>query len=108
MVEVVAQVRVKEQRVVFQADQLPVQLHAFAGELPQVDVAPTITAGDEVVGVVAHAFAQRVLVHAHVVVAHVGQPVDHVLAAVEAGAAWRVAGGQHHLAAGQMQVFGQL
>ena len=84
------------------------QLHAFQRELAQVDVAPTIAAGDIVVGVVAHALAQRVLVHGHVVVVHVGQPVDHVAAPVEACTARCIAHGQVHLAAGQVQVFGDL
>ncbi|MCY1528078.1 hypothetical protein D9M68_631700 [compost metagenome] len=60
------------------------------------------------VGVVAHAFAQRVFGDRHVVVLHVGEPVDHFAAAVEARAARRVAGGQVNLAPGQVQVFGDL
>ncbi|MCY1368427.1 hypothetical protein D9M69_554060 [compost metagenome] len=66
------QVGVEGQHVPLQVLEQAEQFHAFAGELAQIDVAPTVAASHVVVGVVADAFAQRVLVDADVVVAHVG------------------------------------
>ncbi len=48
------------------------------------------------------------LLHRHVVVLHVGQPVHYIPATVEARAARRLANGQEHLAARQVQVFRDL
>jgi hypothetical protein len=91
-----------------QAVQATEQLHAFAGEATQVDVAPAVAAGDVMVSVVAHTLTQRVYINTNVVVAHLGQPVDHVLAAIEARTTGRIAYSQKHFAPRQMQVFGDL
>ncbi len=108
MVEVGAQVGLELQRVAVEPGHQAVEFHTLERKAAQVDVAPAVAAGHVVVGVVAHAFAQRMLRDGHVVIVHVGQPVDHVLAAVEARAARRVAGGEVDLAPGQVQVFGDL
>ena len=48
------------------------------------------------------------LFHRHIVVLHVREPIHHIASAIKARAAWRFAYGEHHLAAGQMQVLGNL
>ena len=76
--------------------------------LAQIDVAAAVAAGDVVIGLVAHALAQRMLVHRQIVVAHQVQPLDHVLAAIAPRHPRRIADAQMHLAAGEMQILGDL
>lgn len=76
--------------------------------LAQIDVAAAVAAGHVVIGLVAHAFAQGVLMHRQIVIAHQVQPLDHILAAVAARHPRRVGDAQMNLAAGEMHILGDL
>ncbi len=108
LVQAQRQIVIEYERVALHVEQPPVELHAFERALAQVDIASAVTAGDIVVGLVAHALAQGVLVHRQVVIAHQVQPLDHVLAAITPGHARSIANAEMDLAAGEMQVLGDL
>jgi hypothetical protein len=57
------------------------------------------------IGLVADAFAQRMLVHRQIVVAHQMEPLDHVLAAIAARDPRRIADAKVNLAAREVQIF---
>ncbi len=108
VVEVFPEVVAEQNPAAFQVFQAPVQAHAFQGEAAQVDVAAAVAAGDVVVGLCFDLILAEVLAHRNAVVAHVVQPGDHVTAPVEARDPRRGAHRQVHLAAGQVQVLGDL
>ena len=108
LIEAVRQIVGEHQAIAPDVEQAPVELHALERALAQVDVAAAVAPGHVVIGLVAHAFAQRMLVHRQIVVAHHVQPLDHVLAAVAPRHARRVADAEMHLAAGEMQILGDL
>ncbi|MNO72181.1 hypothetical protein D3C76_631210 [compost metagenome] len=108
IVQILGQVVGELQARALQAVEPTEQLHAFAGKVAQVNITATIATGHVVVGVIAHAFTQRMGINANLVVTHFRQPVDHVLAPVETCATWRISDSQIDFAPGQVQVLGDL
>ncbi len=84
------------------------QHHALEGEAPQVDVATAAAAGEVMVRLLADTFLQRVSVDRKIVVAEIGEPVDGVAPAIDPRAARGRADHEVDLAAGQVQVLGDL
>ena len=62
------EIRAEVQRVILHVGEAPIELHPFAGELSQIDIAPTIAPGDIVIGFAAHLFFHRMIVHRHAVI----------------------------------------
>src|SRR5471030_1872695 len=107
-VEILGQIRREMKHAVLQIPKPAIQFHALGRELAQINITAAITAGDVVIGIVADTFTQWMLIDGHVVILHVGEPVDHVAASVKARATRRFAYGEDYLATGQMQVFRDL
>ena len=77
-------------------------------KLAEVDLAATVAAGEVMVGLLTNLLAQRVGVRGGLIVAHLGEPIDRVLAAVFARRAWRITNGEMHLPTGEVEIFGNL
>src|SRR5258708_6955864 len=103
LIEALGKIIIAYENVARNIEQPAIKLHAVERMPAQIDVAPAVAAGDIVVGLVAHAFAHRVLMHRKVIRAHEGPPLDHLLAAITAPHPRRIADAQAHLAAGPMK-----
>ncbi len=94
LIEILFQVGGKMQNWTANFLQPAVQTHSFCCELAEIDVSSAVAAGDIVVRLGPNPLLLRMLVDRLIAVAHVVQPLDHILAPIAAGAVRRLAHAQ--------------
>jgi len=82
--------------------------HTVPREGAQIEIVAARAARDVVVRVLTDARAERMLLHRHLVVAHVVEPCDNITAAIAPRDARRVADAEPNAPAGEVQVLRDL